>query len=117
LILAAIFALQSNSISRHWTMEFLVLNGLRISVCVCVCVCRGERDGTLGVWLWITTMESRLWLRGACCGIHQRLPTSVSSRCVNVLLLLFLVLHWISYEKLLQNLEWNLCIKSCCTHQ
>lgn len=43
LILAAIFALQSNSISRHWTMEFLILNGLRISVCVCVCVQRRER--------------------------------------------------------------------------
>lgn len=113
-ILAATFAVQSNSISRHWTMEFLILNGLRISVCVWVCI--GERDGTLGVWLWITTMESRLWLRGASCGIHQRLPTSLSSRCVNVLLL---VLHWISYEKLLQNLVanlvGNLCIKSCCT--
>lgn len=81
-------------------------------LCMYVCVCRGERDGTLGVWLWITTMESRLWLRGASCGIHQRVPTSLSSRCVNVLLLLLLlVLHWILYEKLLQ----NLCIKSCCT--
>lgn len=58
LILAATFAVQSNSISRHWTMEFLFLNGLRFSVCMYVCA--EERE----MVLWVFGYGSLLWKAG-----------------------------------------------------